>query len=206
MTKPILMWILTFCLNRVVLFQGPVPEHPISYYHGLEVHISPENPAFPQNEPLHLRVEFRNEGSSTIRVGRAVGTDAWQPFRLAIRIEDSHGHLILEPVRDLVELPCVDLRESDVRNPKIWVELAPHANYTQVLEVITKALGKAPPGRYKIMGRYRSYGVLEGGHCMYLQDLRDSKKSSTGQEWEGEVDTNAVWITVLAPGEEPSPF
>jgi hypothetical protein len=207
MSAFVLFQVLTLALSSTAFFQGARPARAIRYYHGLEVQISPEKRAFRQNETLRLRVEFHNAASSSIRIGREVRTDSGFPFRLAIKIEDSQGHTILEPLQEPVEVPCMNLRESDVHKPKIWVELAPDSSYSQILTVYSRALAKAPPGSYRITGHYRSVGAFKGGHCLGQSNILESKTDdSTGLEWKGDVDTNVVWITTLAPGEQPGPF
>jgi len=207
MTTPILsVTLLLFSLTGIAPAQNTPLRTAITYYRGLEVHVTPEKQAFVQNAAIRLRVEFRNEGSTSIRVGRQVGSSTEAPFRLSARIEDSQGRLIHDPLQDRPELPCVDLRESDIQHPTLWIELAPGSTYSTTLDLAAKALKNARPGLYKIQGHYRSYGVLSGGHCMNFPRNavpKNSSDGSTGTEWKGEVDTNTVWIRILSPSEVP---
>jgi hypothetical protein len=207
MTTSILtVTLLLFFLTGIAPAQNTPFRTAITFRPGLEVHVAPEKQAYVQNAAIHLRVEFRNEGATSIRVGRQVGSSTEAPFRLSARIEDSQGRLIHDPLQDRPELPCVDLRESDVQHPTLWVELAPGSTYSTTLDLAANTLKNAHPGLYKIQGHYRSYGVLTGGHCMNFPGNAAPKNSidgSTGTEWKGEVDTNTVWIKVLSPSEVP---
>jgi hypothetical protein len=195
----------TFIFAVVVIL---VSHHPSSSVprssHGLDIHIFAEKAIHVPGEPIDLRVQFRNIGTTKIRVGRLLGTATSAPFRLSARIVDPLGHVILEPVRDPVEAPCVDLRESDVRRPAIWVELAPSETYTTTLALTGRAVNNLRPGVYEIHGHYRSYGVLTGGHCIDFK--MQQGLGSTGTEWEGEIDTNPLSITIHeeSPGESES--
>jgi hypothetical protein len=191
--------LLFFAMTGFAPAQSAPPRNAIVYYRGLKVRVAPEKEAYLQNAAIRLQVEFRNEGSAIIRVGRQVGSSTEAPFRLTVRVEDSEGRLIYGPLQDRPELPCVDLRESGVQHPTLWIELAPGATYSTTLDLGTNALKNARPGLYKIQGHYRSYGVLSGGHCINSPGSavpKNSSDGSTGAEWKGEVDTNSVWIKV----------
>ncbi|MGB2591525.1 MAG: hypothetical protein WBG02_10090 [Candidatus Acidiferrum sp.] len=189
----------------ILLARSGAPPETVSanqtnYYHGLVVKISSNKSEYMQSEQLTLTVEFRNEGTTTIRVGRAVDSYVSSPFRLSIKIEDSSGRAVLDPPRDLPELPCVDLREPDPQHPRIWAEIAPGAAYTTSLTLSNKTLR---PGRYKLEGRYRSYGLLMGGHCTAGDtdsDLNRTAMAPTEIEWKGAVNTNPLWTAILPVG------
>jgi hypothetical protein len=107
--------------------------------HGLQVNMLLGKSSYIPGERLDLRVQFRNVGTTTIRIGRALGTATSAPFRLSATIEDSRGHVVLDAVRDAAELPCADLREFDPQRPTaIWVELAPGATYEASTTIATK--------------------------------------------------------------------
>src|ERR1035438_9376649 len=145
MTPPILtVALLFFSLTGIAPAQDTRPRTDITYYCGLEVHITPEKQAYVQNAAIRLRVEFRNEGLTSIRVGRQVASNVGTPFRLSTTVEDSQGRLIFDSPQDLTFLPCVDLRESDVRHPIFWIELAP--TYATTLDLAANALKNARPG------------------------------------------------------------
>jgi hypothetical protein len=200
--KILSLTLLTIFIALATLAQTTRPASGIEYHHGLRVRIYPVTTTYLPNQPLDFRVEFRNEGNTSIRVGRLVATSVNAPFRLSLKVEDSAGHVIVDPVIDLAELPCVDLRELDVDHPAIWTVIAPGSTYSTTLSLITRAMENLRPGRYKVHGLYRSYGVLEGGHCLNFKQYPRSSAGSTGTEWQGYVDTNDVEITILPPAEE----
>jgi hypothetical protein len=180
---------------------------PIRYYRGLEVHIAPTKVSYDQGETLTFRVEFHNEGPRSIRIGKSVVTGTEAPFRLSIKIIDSHGHLILDPLPDRAELPCVDLRERVPHDLVFWVDLDPGATFATNLIVASRSLQNANPGLYKIRGHYRSYGMIIGGHCIDFPGTHDDtllNGTSTGAEWKGELDTNEVTIRIANSTRSPS--
>jgi hypothetical protein len=205
----LVVFTLSISLATSTSSQSFPPPMRVTSHQRLAVRISPSKPTYLTTEPLDLRVEFRNEGDTRIRVGRAIEIGSSAPFRLSVKIEDSQGNLTLDPLRDPVELPCLDLRESNIRQPIIWTEIGPNSTYSTGLAVTSRALKSAHPGIYKIEGHYRSFGLLSGGHCINFNENAQSSKSSydsTGTEWRGEVDTNTVWITVLPPGGADNKF
>lgn len=173
---------------------------PLTRMHGLEVRISLDQPTYSPGDEITLHVQFRNVGGESIRVGRELGTGLSAPFRLLVKIEDSGGRLVVEPVRDLPELPCLDLRDSG-EHSFIWADLAPDQSYSTTLVLHSREIKSLRPGTYKIQGRYRSYGLLTSGHCINFNPHSSdetSNRHSRGNEWRGETNTNTLSLTILS--------
>lgn len=81
--------------------------------------------------------------------------------------------------------------------PKYWVAVPPQHFYGG--EVVMRAFWfkklKAP-GRYRIQGKYRSLGFLAENLNNPLLHYADELNKLPYKAWEGEVETNSIWIEV----------
>jgi hypothetical protein len=56
------------------------------------------------------------------------------------------------------------------------------------------------PGRWRLRGTYKSIGNLSSSHCWDTAPIPDNEEQIKGlpyEAWQGEVNTNTVWIEVL---------
>lgn len=165
----------------------------------IEVSISTENGTVRLGDPITLRVKIHNRSEENLLVGRQVGTLMNAPFRLALSIQDATGKKVEQAQEDLVELPCLDLREKEDGMLKWWVPLSPDSSYTTTVPVHTRRLrGKLAPGMYRLGGWYRSFGMLEGGHCGPAKARTNSQQIAM-RAWKGQVETNSIWIQIVQP-------
>jgi hypothetical protein len=164
--------------------------------HGLQVQLFLPKANYIQGEPIEIHAEFENVGENPIKVGTAIYTGGDAPFRLAVTIEDAQGRPKVIPAQDSPEMPCMDLREADPNHPTTWKELLPGSKYSTTVTLSARTSEKLNPGLYKLRGRYRSYGLLVGGHC--YKSFYPKEVISSGIEWRGEVTTNAVSLRILS--------
>jgi hypothetical protein len=62
------------------------------------------------------------------------------------------------------------------------------------------------PGRWRLLGTYKSGGNLSSSPCWDRAPIPDNEAQIKGlpyQAWLGEADTNVVWIEVLRAGNPP---
>lgn len=85
-----------------------------------------------------------------------------------------------------------------------WTVLSPGDFYGTDISVYPDSFPQLyTPGRWRLGGTYKSIGNLSSSHCWDTAPIADNAEQIKGlpfAAWQGEVNTNTVWIDVVGAG------
>ena len=193
------------------LIKNAVPERQDTEGTQIEVRITPQQKSIKIGERLQVRVEIWNVGSKPVFVERAIyelcGPISPLSFRLdlgpPVKPQTGPGHACAAD--------CIYTAKDSfaARIISRWTLLQPGSFYGKF---VTLDPGSFPqlstPGRWRLSGTYKSWGDLSSSHCFDAAPISDIEAQIKGlgfEAWQGEMDTNSVWIEVASAGNPIGP-
>ena len=158
-------------------------------------HISP-------GDSIELRVEVLNNGPKTLFIGRDLEAPSNAMSRLELYLE--HDHRLDRPMSNSAADYLPDDKEpfSNIL-AREWLPLPSNHFYGQtVLMSPTDFPRLKTAGRYQVKGQYISegFGSPRQDNPFRTRAAEIAKLPYTA--WEGEIETNSVWVTVEDPREQ----
>jgi hypothetical protein len=167
----------------------------------IEVRLIPKKKSIKVGEVLEVRVEIWNVGSKPLFIERAVYSPCAQPGPLSLRLE------LGPPVKPRAGFGCASdcvytAKDSFARRLVYrWTTLPTRDFYGTVVAMDPASFPQLnTPGRWRLRGTYKSIGNLSSSHCWDTAPIPDNEEQIKGlpyEAWQGEVNTNTVWIEVL---------
>jgi hypothetical protein len=145
---------------------------------------------------IELRVEVQNNGPKTLFIGRDLEAPNNAMSRLELYLE--HDHRLDKPMSNSAADYLPDDKEpfSNIL-AREWLPLPPNHFYGQTVVMSPSDFPRLrTPGRYRVKGQYISegFGSPRQDNPFRARAADISKLPYTA--WEGEIETNSVWITV----------
>jgi hypothetical protein len=142
-----------------------------------------------EGDQYKVRVEIENVSDRLILVGRDLnGINNW-PFRIEIQLEDTAGHQYGTGEAAYIDGPPIATFSTEDGILKWWMPLPPH---TFMGIYTTASLSGVPPGKYRLHGRYVSFLSAAQREAPEGASIRIKYPV-----FEGQVETNSIWIEVL---------
>ncbi len=171
----------------------------------VEVRLIPKKKSIKVGDVLQVRVEIRNVGTKSFFIEREI-YDLCVAAPLSLRLD-------LGPPMKPQTGPghgcagdCVYTANDSFARRLVgrWTVLSPGGFYGTDISVYPESLPQLyTPGRWRLGGTYKSIGNLSSSHCWDTAPISDNAEQIKGlgiEAWQGEVDTNTVWINVLRAG------
>lgn len=165
----------------------------------IAVRISAKNKTLHPGESLVLHVEIINQGSKDVFILKEikVGCCAWSELRIYVQ----HGPPFETPgvggsIEDSLRLGANNPNKPPFSNAlsRAWIALPPGYSYCKDLDTYALRI----PGVYRIAGTYTSHGISGELKADYGEEIRHLPY----QAWEGQVETNSIWIKVAKPSKQ----
>lgn len=184
-----------------IFFSGCVFAYPqMKTQPEIEVQIQPTKSTFRKGEPIQIRVELMNRSHRDLFVGRELGGLDSDPAHVRFYVWNSAGEQ--SPSGKAVGDRFTPSPESLLRAViKRWIALRPQSSYSVTLYLDNSSFSfLKQPGHYRIRATYRSQGIKAQVTAERLVNAkREDLASLPFPAWEGEVNSNSVWINVLPP-------
>lgn len=165
----------------------------------IEVRLVPKKKTIKVGEALEIRIEIRNVGSEALFIHK----DIFQLCGispLSLRLE------LGPPIKPQPGIGCASdcvyrAGESLARRLALfWTILPPGDFYGTVVSMYPETFPQLnTPGRWRLRGSYRAKGDLSSSFCFDpapIPDKDEQLESLPYKAWQGEVETNSVWIEV----------
>ena len=167
----------------------------------IEFRLSLAKRSFALGSPVRATVQIVNRSRETVLVpsefnGLVSHIDVW--------LEDANGRPL--PATSGA-LDTWGRRNEDFCGLLLmhWLPLAPGHSYGRTMEITPQVYVAAKkPGRYRVRARYVSRGLRDATHNNPLADHQDKIARLPFQDWEGKIESNAVWIEIISPYEQSS--
>jgi hypothetical protein len=172
----------------------------------IEVRLVPIKKSIKAGEVLEIRVEIQNVGSKPVFIENGIYSPCAPPSPLSLRLD-------LGPPMKPQTGPgfgcagdCIYTAKDSFASRLLyrWTVLPPGAFYGRVILVQPESFPQlSTPGRWRLSGTYKSIGNLSSSFCFDTAPIPDNQEQINAlayEAWQGEVDTNAVWIEVLRAG------
>jgi hypothetical protein len=169
----------------------------------IEVRLIPIKKSIRVGEVLEVRVEIWNVGSKSLFVERTIYEPCASPSPLSLRLD------LGPPMKPQTgpgfgcSSDCVYTGKDSFERRLLyrWTILPAGDFYGTVISIRPESFPQLnTPGRWRLSGTYKSIGDLASSHCWDTAPIPDNKEQIKGlpyEAWQGEVDTNTVWIEVL---------
>jgi hypothetical protein len=165
---------------------------------GLTVRLSVAKTKFSVGEPIYVTVKITNVGKQDIFVGRRIPINTDWIYSLVLSLQDQKGNAstMLWRARDPVPPDPEESLASALA--KAWVALPPGYSYSTAIEIDSETFAfLKKPGRYRLSGTYQSMGMDAPLYYNALLNRPEEMKKLPYRSWEGEVDTNSVWLEIV---------
>jgi hypothetical protein len=169
----------------------------------IEVRLIPKKKSINVGEALEVRVEIWNIGSKPLFIEKDI-YELCGGSPLSLRLE--LGPAMKPQARPGCASDCVyTAKDSFARRlVYLWTSLPKGDFYGTVVTMDPEFFPELKtPGRWRLRGTYKSVGGLSSSHCFDSAPIADNDEQIKGlpyEAWQGEVDTNTVWIEVLRAG------
>ena len=172
----------------------------------IEVRLIPTKKSIKVGEVLHVRVEIWNVGSKPLFIEKAIYELCGPTSPLSFSLE------LGPPIKPQTgpgfscAVDCAyNAKDSFARRLLFrWTTLPPGDFYGTVVAIHPNSFPQLnTPGRWRLRGTYKSIGNLSSSPCWDLAPTPDNEEQIRGlpyEAWQGEVDTNTVWIEVVRAG------
>jgi hypothetical protein len=170
----------------------------------IKVRLVPKKKSIKVGEVLEVRVEIWNVGSSTVFIEKAIYELCGPTSPLSLRLE--LGPPMKPQAVFVCAADCIYNAEDSFASRLVyrWTTLPPGDFYGAVVAMHPDSFPQLnTPGRWRLRGTYKSVHGLLWSPCADLAPVPDNEEQIKGlpyQAWQGEVDTNTVWIEVARPG------
>jgi Carboxypeptidase regulatory-like domain len=173
----------------------------------IEVRLIPKKKSIKAGEVLEVRVEIWNVSSKTFFIKKAI-YDLCAVSPLSLRLE--LGPLPKPQVGHGCASDCVFTAKEGFATRLLyhWTTLSPGNFYGTVIALDPDNFPQLnTPGRWRLRGTYKSIGDLSSSLCFDtapIPNIIEQIKGLPYEAWQGAVDTNAVWVEVVRPGNSPA--
>ena len=152
-------------------------------------------------QTLEVRVEIQNVGTGQLFIEKAIYELCGPSSPLSLRLELGPQMKPYEGGGCASDCAFVAKDTFAKRLVSHWTSLPPGNFYGTVVTIHPDSFPQLKtPGRWRLSGTYKSMGGLSSEFCFDTAPLPDQKeqiKALPYEAWQGEVDTNAIWIEVL---------
>jgi hypothetical protein len=169
----------------------------------IEVRLIPKKKTIKAGENLEVRVEIWNVGLKPLFINTAIFEPcSFSPLSLRLELGPP---MKPQPGRRCFA-DCVYGAKDTFASRFVleWNTLSAHDFYGTVVTMNPDSFPQLnTPGRWRLRGAYKSMRDLSLGLCFDAAPLSDEKeqvKALPWEAWQGEVDTNTVWIEVVRGG------
>jgi hypothetical protein len=195
--------ILVFGVFQPVVFGNPQTHDTESKQ--IEVRLILKKQSIKVGEVLKVRVEIWNVGSRSLFIENAVYNPCL-PSPLSLRLQ------LGPPMKPQTGFgfacagDCVYTAKDSFARRLLsrWTILPPGDFYGTVISIHPESFPQLKtPGRWRLGGTYKSIGNLSASHCWDTAPIPDNEEQIKGlpyEAWQGEVDTNTVWIEIIRAG------
>jgi hypothetical protein len=170
----------------------------------IEVRLVPYKKSIRVGEILEVRVEIWNLGSHPLFIEKAIYEPCGPSSPLSLRLE------LGPPIKPQEGHGCASdcvygTKDSFARRlVNRWTSLPAKNFYGTTVAMDPDTFPELKtPGRWRMRGTYKPSGDLSSEMCFDTAPLPDEKeqiKALPYEAWQGETDTNTVWIEVLPRG------
>jgi hypothetical protein len=160
------------------------------------VKLTAYKPRIHPGDSIELRAEVWNNGSATLFIGRQLDASNKAMSRLELYLE--HDSRLDRPMSNSAADYIPDDKEpfSNLL-AREWLPLAPNHFYGQTVVMSPSDFPRLrTPGRYQVRGRYISEGFRSPREDNPLRTRASEISQLPYSAWEGETETNPVWIAV----------
>jgi hypothetical protein len=169
----------------------------------IEVRLIPKKKSIKVGEVLEVRVEIWNVGSTPLFIEKAI-YDLCIPSPLSLRLE--LGPPMKPQAVGGCASDCIYNGKDSFAKRLVyrWTTLPSGDFYGTVVSMHPDSFPQLnTPGRWPLHGTYKSIGNLSSSPCWDMAPIPDNEDQIKGlpyEAWQGEVDTNTVWIEVVRAG------
>ena len=172
----------------------------------IEVRLLPRTKSIRVGDSLDVRVEIWNVSSHPFFIKKAIYEPCGPSSPLSLRLE------LGPPLKSQKGIACAGdcLEGSDNFTTKMvnrWISLPPKTFYGTVLRMDPDFFPQLKtPGRWRLGGAYKSIGGLSSTSCLGPYPSPEETRQISAlpyAAWEGEVETNSVWVEVLRGSPSP---
>ena len=170
----------------------------------IKVTLIPQTKTIKVGGTLEVRVEIWNVGSHPLFIEKAIYEQCGPISPLSLRLE------LGPPMKPQEGYGCASdciygAKDSFARRLVIrWMSLPVGNFYGTVVTMSPDSFAQLKtPGRWRLRGVYKSMGDLSSERCFDTAPFPDNKEQVQAlpyDAWQGEVDTNTVWIEVVRGG------
>jgi hypothetical protein len=178
------------------------PQTPEKANTQIEVKISPKTRVVNAGEELEVQVEIWNVGTQEVFIEKRVySLSSHSPLTLRLELGPP-----LKPGKGFNgAADCADNPKEDFTSRLIgrWIPLPVGHFYGVVVRMDPDSFPQLQtPGRWRLRGDYKSDGDLSSSICVIHPTPLDPEEVARlpYKAWQGEEETNTVWINVLRPG------
>jgi hypothetical protein len=204
--SPLLVTVVALFLTLVMFhpLTSGTPQTPDAKSKQIEVRLIPKKRSIKVGEVLEVRVEIRNVGSKPLFVENSIYEPCGPISPLSLRLESG------PPMKPQGEhgcaADCVYTAKDSFASRLVgrWSVLSTGDFYGTVVAMAPDSFPQLDtPGRWRLRGTYKSVGDLSSSHCFDSAPIGDNEQQIKGlpyEAWQGEVETNTVWIEVVRTG------
>lgn len=192
---------LTLGMSRPLAFGNPQTQDAEGKQIG--VRLIPEKRSIKVGEVLRVRVEIWNVGFKPLFIEKSI-YDLCGPSPLSLRLES--GPPMKPQAGHGCASDCIYTAKDSFASRLLyfWTSLPEGDFYGTVVAMQPEVFPQLKtPGRWRLRGTYKSVGGLSSSHCFDSAPIADNEEQIKGlpyEAWQGEVDTNTVWIEVVRAG------
>ncbi len=171
----------------------------------IEVRLIPKKKSIKVGEVLEVRVEIRNVGTKTLFISNEI-YNLCVAAPLSLRLDLGPPMKPLSGPGHGCAGDCIYTAEDSFAKRLLWrwTVLPPGHFYGADISVYPDSFPQLyTPGRWRLGGTYKSIGNLSSSPCWDTAPIPDSAeqiKKLPFEAWQGNVDTNSVWISVVRAG------
>ncbi len=174
---------------------------PESRVDGVEARLSLKKMKFAVGEAINITVDVYNRGATDLfvhkEISQAIGTICFVEFR----VYDEKENLSPQRTFSAPLLPPPKAAETfSEALMKSWFALPPGYHYGRTITIdddMVPLLRK--PGRYRLVATFFSQGMSTRLYTNPLLAFPEEIQKLPYKDWMGQVDTNSVWIRIIAP-------
>jgi hypothetical protein len=186
-------------LLGAILVLGSTQEKPAP--RQVEITLAVSRSVYNVGEPVELHIEIRNNGRKGVFIGSEfIVPDNWM-YGTHLELTNEQGEKSPPFGVGVVDAGGISDFHFASELADHWILLQPRSFYGRTLQVDANDFDfLAKPGRYSIRARYHSEGFQSKSPANRLPQKPEELKQVSYPSWTGEIESNSVWITILAPG------